>query len=297
MGCDAVRSREPLGGRRRRSSVARPDCGRWPGSGVWISLVERESALAAAQRVESARRRGRHLPLGRLDVRGEGQHRRRRPGDHRRRVRPSRTTSRPDAPVVAALRSAGAVVVGKTNMDQFATGLVGMRSPYGICPNAHWAGLVSGGSSSGVRGCRRRGLVDFALGTDTAGSGRVPAACNGIVGLKPTRGRISTSGVVPACRSLDCVSVFARSVDAAAAAVDLASGRSGRPVESGGAERSSPVVPLRVGVPHRLDFDGVERVAANVELVDVDLAPFLEAGACCMAARSSPSATRPSVPS
>lgn len=115
-----------------------------------------------------------------------------------------------DAACVATLRAAGAAVVGKTNMDQFATGLVGTRSPYGICPNAHWPGLISGGSSSGSAVAVARGEVDIALGTDTAGSGRVPAACNGIYGFKPTKGVISTIGVVPACRSLDCVSLFAR---------------------------------------------------------------------------------------
>ena len=91
-----------------------------------------------------------------------------------------------------------------------------MRSPYGACPNAHWPELVAGGSSSGSAVAVASDLVDLALGTDTAGSGRVPAACNGIVGLKPTRGRIATTGVVPACRSLDCVSVFARTVELAA---------------------------------------------------------------------------------
>lgn len=115
-----------------------------------------------------------------------------------------------DADCVSVLRSAGASIAGKTNMDQFATGLVGTRSPYGVCPNAHWPGLISGGSSSGSAVAVARREVDLALGTDTAGSGRVPAACNGIFGYKPTRGLISTRGVVPACRSLDCVSLFAR---------------------------------------------------------------------------------------
>src|SRR4029077_2270475 len=90
------------------------------------------------------------------------------------------------APAVQALIDAGAVVIGKTNMDQFATGLVGVRSPYGVCPNAHWPGLIAGGSSSGSAVAVATGMVDVALGTDTAGSGRVPAACNGIVGVKPT---------------------------------------------------------------------------------------------------------------
>ncbi|MFO1313284.1 MAG: allophanate hydrolase [Burkholderiales bacterium] len=123
------------------------------------------------------------------------------------------------AEVVASLAAGGAIVVGKTNLDQFATGLVGTRSPYGAVPNAFDARYVSGGSSSGSAVAVARGLVHVALGTDTAGSGRVPAAFNNIVGWKPTRGLLSTRGVVPACRSLDCVSVFALTVDDAARAV------------------------------------------------------------------------------
>jgi allophanate hydrolase len=114
-----------------------------------------------------------------------------------------------DATSIAKLRAAGAIVMGKTNLDQFATGLVGTRSPYGIVPNTFNERYVSGGSSSGSASAVARGLVPFSLGTDTAGSGRVPAGFNNIVGLKPTKGRVSTRGVVPACRSLDCVSVFA----------------------------------------------------------------------------------------
>lgn len=113
------------------------------------------------------------------------------------------------AEAVQRLLHAGALLIGKTNMDQFATGLVGTRSPYGACESAVAAGVISGGSSSGSAVAVARGLVSFALGTDTAGSGRVPAAMNGIVGLKPTRGVVSAHGVVPACRTLDCVSVFA----------------------------------------------------------------------------------------
>jgi allophanate hydrolase len=110
---------------------------------------------------------------------------------------------------VERLIEAGALLIGKTNMDQFATGLVGTRSPYGVCRNVHNPEYISGGSSSGSAVAVARGEVAFALGTDTAGSGRVPAAFNSIVGLKPTRGMVSTRGVVPACTSLDCVSVFA----------------------------------------------------------------------------------------
>jgi allophanate hydrolase len=126
------------------------------------------------------------------------------------------------APVVERLRSAGAICVGKTNMDQFATGLVGVRSPYGVCENAFDPAFISGGSSSGSGVAVALGLVTFALGTDTAGSGRVPAAFNNVVGVKPTRGRLSTRGVVPACRTLDCVSVFAGSCHDAAAILDVA---------------------------------------------------------------------------
>ena len=114
-----------------------------------------------------------------------------------------------DAPVVARLKQAGALLVGKTNLDQFATGLNGTRSPYGSPHSVFSAAHISGGSSSGSAVAVAAGLVSFALGTDTAGSGRVPAAFNNIVGVKPTRGLLSTRGVVPACRSLDCVSLFA----------------------------------------------------------------------------------------
>ena len=117
-----------------------------------------------------------------------------------------------DATVVKRLIAAGAILLGKTNLDQFATGLVGTRSPYGAPRSVFDSRYISGGSSSGSAVAVAAGRVAFALGTDTAGSGRVPAAYNNIVGLKPTRGLISTSGVVPACRSLDCVSILAQSV-------------------------------------------------------------------------------------
>ena len=109
--------------------------------------------------------------------------------------------------------------IGKTNLDQFATGLVGVRSPYGIPNNPIRADLVPGGSSSGSAVAVSAGLVPLALGTDTAGSGRVPAMLNNIVGLKPSLGLISTAGVVPACRTLDCVSVFSLTVDDAMTAL------------------------------------------------------------------------------
>jgi allophanate hydrolase len=133
------------------------------------------------------------------------------------------------AAVVAALEAAGAIVVGKTNLDQFATGLVGTRSPYGAVPNAFDPQLISGGSSSGSAVAVALGLVHFALGTDTAGSGRVPAGLNNIVGWKPTRGILSTRGVVPACRSLDCVSIFALTVADAARVFAAARGADDSP--------------------------------------------------------------------
>ena len=126
------------------------------------------------------------------------------------------------APVVARLLAVGAVLLGKTNLDQFATGLVGTRSPYGVPRNPFDERFIPGGSSSGSAVAVAAGLVSFALGTDTAGSGRVPAAFNNIVGLKPTRGLLSTRGTVPACRSLDCVSVFALTAPDASAVFDVA---------------------------------------------------------------------------
>src|ERR1700722_4488181 len=120
-----------------------------------------------------------------------------------------------DATAVRRLLDAGAVLLGKTNLDQFATGLVGTRSPYGVPRNVFDAKLVPGGSSSGSACAVAAGIVPFALGTDTAGSGRVPAAFANIVGLKPTPGSVSARGMVPACRSIDTISVFARTVDEA----------------------------------------------------------------------------------
>ena len=129
-----------------------------------------------------------------------------------------------DATAVAKLKAAGAILIGKTNLDQFATGLVGTRSPYGAVANAFNPDYVSGGSSSGSASVVARGLVPFALGTDTAGSGRVPAGFNNIVGLKPTKGWLSATGVFPACRLNDTLSVFALTVDDAWQVATLAGG-------------------------------------------------------------------------
>jgi allophanate hydrolase len=128
------------------------------------------------------------------------------------------------APVVEKLIAAGAIVIGKTNLDQFATGLVGVRSPYGVPRNTFDPAMVPGGSSAGSAVAVAAGLVSFALGTDTAGSGRVPAAFNNLVGLKPTRGLLSNRGMVPACRSIDCISIFALTVPDAVTVLDVAQG-------------------------------------------------------------------------
>jgi len=128
------------------------------------------------------------------------------------------------ATAVQRLLDAGAILIGKTNMDQFATGLVGTRSPYGICSSVFDPEYISGGSSSGSAVAVARGLVSFSLGTDTAGSGRVPAAFNQLVGLKPSRGWISTQGLLPACRTLDCVSIFAETCGDAARVFHVARG-------------------------------------------------------------------------
>ena len=126
--------------------------------------------------------------------------------------------------VVQRMLDAGAIPVGKTNLDQFATGLVGVRTPYGVAHNPFDPAFIPGGSSSGSGVAVASGLVSFALGTDTAGSGRVPAAFTNIVGLKPTKGLISTSGLVPACRSLDCISIFALTAADTAAVLEVAGG-------------------------------------------------------------------------
>ena len=125
---------------------------------------------------------------------------------------------------MARLRAAGALVIGKTNLDQFATGLVGVRTPYGIGRNLFDDKLIPGGSSTGSALAVGAGIVPLSLGTDTAGSGRVPAAYSNIVGLKPSLGLVSTVGVVPACRTLDCVSVFALTVDDAMTALKAIAG-------------------------------------------------------------------------
>ncbi len=194
-----------------------------------------------------------------------------------------------DATVVARLREAGAIPIGKTNLDQFATGLVGTRSPYGIPRCVFDDEYISGGSSSGSAVAVAAGLTAFSLGTDTAGSGRIPAAFNGIVGIKPTRGLVSTAGVVPACRSLDCVSIFATGVADASAVLSIAQGPDDMDAFSRppAASKAWPAR-LRIGVPRpaQREFFGddgsaaayeqaVVRIGAlGVELIEIDFAPF-----------------------
>ena len=197
------------------------------------------------------------------------------------------------ATCVTRLQAAGAILIGKTNLDQFATGLVGVRSPYSPPKNSFDPAIVPGGSSAGSAVAVARGIVTFALGTDTAGSGRVPAGLNNIVGLKPTLGSVPIRGVVPACKSLDCVSIFAATVDDAHAAFRAMAGYDlrdpfSRTVTCGplGAMAST----LRLGIPRVEDlfFDGDEASASawvaalqvykdlGARFVEVDLTPFFE---------------------
>jgi len=201
------------------------------------------------------------------------------------------------ATVVETLLDAGAIFVGKTNLDQFATGLVGMRSPYGACPNAIEPEYISGGSSSGSGVAVALGQVSFALGTDTAGSGRVPAALNSIVGLKPSRGLLSNRGVVPACKSLDCVAIFATScrdaltVERVAAGFDPVDEYSRQEADHLSLELTKPPSDVTIGVPEpeQLEFFGDDAAKscyeATVEFFDsefsiqtIDIEPFIDAG-------------------
>ncbi|MFZ3321878.1 MAG: allophanate hydrolase, partial [Usitatibacter sp.] len=205
----------------------------------------------------------------------------------------ARTPSR-DATAVRKLLDAGAILVGKTNLDQFATGLTGSRSPYGACRNPFDKRYIAGGSSSGSAVAVATGMASFALGTDTAGSGRVPAAFNNVVGLKPSRGIVSAAGVVPACRSLDCVSIFALTV--ADASEVLAVVRGADPDDP--YSREAPSVPRVVGPafrfglprPSQLEFFGDRDAERQFDsavsrmrdiggiAVQIDLAPFRAVG-------------------
>jgi allophanate hydrolase len=261
---------------------------------VWISLVVRREAMAHAARLSAVRTSFETLPplwglpfaiKDNIDLSGV-----------------PTTAACPayayfperSATVVERLIGAGAIPIGKTNLDQFATGLVGVRSPYGVPSNPFHPAYIPGGSSSGSAVAVATGLVSFALGTDTAGSGRIPAAFCNVVGLKPTRGLIPTVGVVPACRSLDCVSVFALTVEEAATVCSVAMGPDPQDAYSRSLERRPerprPTAVYRFGIPTYLDFLGdteaaslfdqsVARLQAmGGEAVAIDFAPFAEAG-------------------
>jgi len=266
--------------------------------GVWISLASEEALLEAARAVEARHRAGEDLPLYGIPFGVK---------DNIDAAGLPTTAACPafsyvpdrDATSVQRLCAAGALVVGKTNLDQFATGLVGVRSPYGVPRNPFDPERITGGSSSGSAVAVARGQVSFTLGTDTAGSGRVPAAFNNIVGLKPSRGVISAAGVVPACRSLDCVSVFAATCEDAAFVAEVMRGFDvADPFSRPDAEtvRFAPAPmagTFRVGVPAPAarkflgdtraarGFDAaIEHCAAlGATIVEIDFAPFLAAGA------------------
>jgi allophanate hydrolase len=255
-----------------------------PDPAVWIHLVPRADVLQRARAVEEERRAGRALPLygipfavkDNIDV----------------AEMPTtagcpafRYVPRHSSPVVQRLLDAGAILVGKANLDQFASGLAGDRSPHGVCRNVFDPAFIAGGSSSGSAAAVAAGLVSFALGTDTAGSGRVPAGCCNIVGLKPTPGLLETAGVVPACKSLDCLSVFALTADDALRVCEV--GR-GAPPPHARAVPASTSVAFAVPRAEDLEFYGDEerrdlfaRSLATLDALgwrrqEIPLAPFRE---------------------
>ncbi|MEM5450711.1 allophanate hydrolase [Paraburkholderia guartelaensis] len=199
------------------------------------------------------------------------------------------------ATLVSQLISLGAIPIGKTNLDQFATGLNGTRSPYGKCRNSVHPDYPSGGSSAGSSLAVALGVASFALGTDTAGSGRVPAGLNNLIGLKPTKGILSTAGVVPACRTLDCVTYFTATAGEASellsltAQTDVRDAYSRRNPQWNSASAFGKPTSFRFGVPARLEFAGcaespelfasarVRLEAAGGEAVEIDFEPFVEA--------------------
>jgi allophanate hydrolase len=225
---------------------------------VWISLLDEAALAERLARLDARREAGEALPLygipfavkDNIDVAGLPTT----AGCPAFAYQPQRS-----AAVIERLEAAGAVPLGKTNLDQFATGLNGTRSPYGAPSSVFDPAYISGGSSSGSAVAMAAGLVSFSLGTDTAGSGRVPAAFNNIVGLKPTRGLLSNRGVVPACRSLDCLSIFAGSCADAATVLAVAEGFDAEEPRSRRRPATSPSFAgaFRFGVPsERLDFCG-----------------------------------------
>jgi allophanate hydrolase len=258
--------------------------------GTWLSTVPRDELLAAAADIEN-RPGARTLPLygvpfgvkDSIDVEGV-----------------PTTLSCPDfsyvasttAPAVQKLLDAGALYVGKTNLDQFATGLNGTRTPYTVPRSVYGGEMISGGSSSGSALAVALGQVPFAVATDTAGSGRVPAALNGVVGYKPSRGLISTVGLVPACKSLDCISVMAGSVDDVDRVMDVMIGRHDADAWSRDRGPGYAGGVIRVGLPpiDELEFFGDDamrtahlgfrdHLTRHATIVDISLEPFLAAGA------------------
>lgn len=257
--------------------------------GTWLSTVPRAELIDAAEAIERLPG-ARTLPLygvpfgvkDSIDVQGQ-----------------PTTLSCPDysyiapatAPAVQRLLDAGALYVGKTNLDQFATGLNGTRTPHTIPRSVYGGGMISGGSSSGSALAVALGQVPFAVATDTAGSGRVPAALNGVVGFKPSRGLISTVGLVPACKSLDCISVMAGSIDDVDRVLDVMVARDdGDPWSRERGPRFSGGV-IRVGLPPatELEFFGDEdmrlahlafreQLSRTHTVVEISLEPFLAAG-------------------
>lgn len=254
---------------------------------LWISRADPQALRAAAAAIDARVAAGERLPLAGVPYAAK---------DNIDVLGLETTAACPafayqperSATVIERLEAAGAICVGKTNLDQFATGLVGTRSPYGIPRNAYNRDYVSGGSSSGSAVAVAAGLVGFALGTDTAGSGRVPAAFNHLVGMKPSKGRWSTRGLVPACRSLDCITVFTDRPEDAALVDEVLAGFDGEDAWS----RPLADVPLkgrRIGVPRcdqRVFLGDVEAehlygralaaLAQECEIVEIDIDPLLE---------------------
>ncbi|WP_199256252.1 allophanate hydrolase [Mycolicibacterium mengxianglii] len=257
--------------------------------GTWLSVVARDELLAAARAIEN-RPGARALPLygvpfgvkDSIDVAGV-----------------PTTLSCPDyayvatstAPCIQRLLDAGALYIGKTNLDQFATGLNGTRTPYTVPRSVFGGEMISGGSSSGSARAVALGQVPFAVATDTAGSGRVPAALNGVIGFKPSRGLISTVGLVPACKSLDCITLMTGSIDDVDRVLEVMAGRDDDDAWSRDRGPRYTGSPIRVGLPpvRELEFFGDkeiehahlafrDRLAGQATIVEVSLAPFLAAG-------------------
>ena len=260
--------------------------------GVWISVVERDALLARARELETLPTGARaYLPLWGIPFSVK---------DCIDVAALPTTSACPafsyiptaNSPSVARLLRAGAILIGKTNMDQFATGLVGTRSPYGVARNPFNEAYIPGGSSSGAAVSVSAGIVSFALGTDTGGSGRVPAAFNNIVGLKPTRGLISGGGNVPACRSIETISIFALTVPDARRVFDVVHGYDEQDPFSRRPPPAGDAIPPRItfGIPERqsLEFFGdadaarlfdaaVQRLASFGDVNDeIDYTPFAE---------------------